>query len=328
MRRISIYAFILALVAGSSLAGPRIEVVGPAEVDFGKYNAWENKTASYKIRNSGKESLEILKIQKTCGCAEAKCDKTSIDPNAEAVIEVKVIPNSIFGNYSKATYVESNDTNNPYLRLMMRGDAIPLIDVQPSAYCYAGRVARGSEWKQSFAFKANIPGVRLGRPSVTNSHEYMLKTEHDENDGITECEVTLYPIQTEADFKIDMSFPVLAPAGHDPVRISIHGIVGQELVAVPGIMRFALSKESVKRKFFLKIIGAERGIVTRDKILIPAVPGVLFELSDDKDRGFVEVNAVFSSEFVSRVISEEKVEFAFKIDGAALARVVCRGMEK
>ena len=60
---------ILLASASIALASGKIAVVNHDAIDFGKYPAREKKVATYTVRNVGKDTLKILKVRKTCGCA-------------------------------------------------------------------------------------------------------------------------------------------------------------------------------------------------------------------------------------------------------------------
>lgn len=122
---------ILLVSATFSLAGGKIAVIGKDTIDFGKYPAREKKVATYTVRNVGDDTLKILKVRKTCGCTSATAPKSELKPDEETQVEVVILPNAIFGLFSKNTFVESTDTDNRFLKLNTAGNAIPLVKVTP-----------------------------------------------------------------------------------------------------------------------------------------------------------------------------------------------------
>jgi len=155
---------VLLVTAGMALAGGKIAVVGKDTVDFGKYPAREKKIATYTIRNVGADTLKILRVRKTCGCASATASKSELKPKEEAEVEIIILPNTIFGLFSKNTFIESSDTANRFLKLNTAGNAIPLVEVTPAMSFNAGRIKENTEWKTELSLTATEPGVTLGEP--------------------------------------------------------------------------------------------------------------------------------------------------------------------
>ncbi len=163
---------LLFFLAVSSLLGEdfgSIEVVGPSAIDFGQYPAWEKRTAVYKIRNTGKGDLKILKVRKTCGCASAKCDKNLLEPNEYASVEVVILPSTIFNLYSKNIFVESSDPKNRFLRLNVSGNAKPLMNLTPDADLDAGRIKLNTKWAQTFRLEGGAD-IQLGKPEIKSNY--------------------------------------------------------------------------------------------------------------------------------------------------------------
>ena len=202
-----LYLF-LAIISYAEDTG-RIEVVGSDTIDFGKYPAWERKVATYTIRNSGEGTLKILKIRKTCGCASANIDKNELKPKETAVLEVVILPYSIFNLYSKNTFVESTDPNNRFLQLNVAGNAIPLVEITPKAEFYAGRIKTGQSWSQSFNLEPTEPGVILGKPDIKSNYPVEAQLNKADKSGQYSLSVNLIPTSNSGDLKCLINIPIV-----------------------------------------------------------------------------------------------------------------------
>ncbi|MFC1462544.1 DUF1573 domain-containing protein [Verrucomicrobiota bacterium] len=163
--------FLITLVSSASLcsAAGRIEVVGHRSVDLGKFRAWRKRTARYTIRNAGRDPLTIRSVKAACACAESSCNRKELKTGQEAEIEVSIIPNSIYGAFQKAIYVESSDTDRRFLNLSVAGHAVPIVTVLPKEHLYAGHIRTNVAWSQSFTLTPNTAAVSLGNPKLDNN---------------------------------------------------------------------------------------------------------------------------------------------------------------
>jgi len=70
--------------ATTKTCGPLL--ITPAQQHLGKLNQFEKKDFSFTIKNQGKESLHILKVEHSCGCTKSKASKEVIAPGQTAKI--------------------------------------------------------------------------------------------------------------------------------------------------------------------------------------------------------------------------------------------------
>lgn len=334
-RYVAILISAIALITSFSSAAEsgKIEIVGPSSIDFGKYQAWEKKVAKYKIRNVGKGTLKIIKIRKTCGCASAAADKMELKPGDEATVSVTILPNSIFGLYSKNTFVETSDPGNRFLRLTVAGNAVPLVHVKPKKHVYAGRIKLFEPWSQSFSLKGTRSDFRLGRPRVKSSHEVKTTLARKTEGAGDILTVKLLPVTESGDFQCSIELPVifdeetikkgLVPTNHPPVKVSIAGKIGYQLNAVPGILRIPVSETPIKKTFYLRVMGQRSRVLRPDEVTLPEHKEASFALRDGGRRGLA-VTATFSSEFTKELFAEKKLPLTFSVPGASSVNVTCK----
>jgi hypothetical protein len=303
----------------------RIEVVGKDSIDFGKYPAREKKVALYQIRNSGKGRLEILNIRKTCGCASAVCDKKVLETNETANVEVVILPNSIFGLYSKNTFVESSDPANKFLRLTVAGNSIPLIEVSPSMEINAGRIKTNTSCTQSFDLKATEMGVLLSELKTESNYKVETRLQQlTGGEGHYTLSMNLLPSTESGDFRCTMNIPVTTPSNHPPIKVLVTGRIGTELSAVPGIAYLSLASELQTRMFSMRVLGERTRVLKPEDLTLPAHKDVSFIVKPVSQGHGLEVTAAFGPEFAKELYAEETILLEFKIRGASSATVVCK----
>ncbi|OGV62373.1 MAG: hypothetical protein A2283_17740 [Lentisphaerae bacterium RIFOXYA12_FULL_48_11] len=313
------------LVLSEEAKAGKIEVVGQASIDFGKYPAAEKKVATYTIRNVGNDVLKIINIRKTCGCASATCNKQELRPKEDAIVEVIILPNSIFGSYIKNTYVESSDPGNRFLCLGLSGNAIPLVAIIPGDTIHVGRIATNTCWAQSIELKANNPDVKLGEP-VTQSN-YPIKT-------IIECtgqKTTAYKLHlsltatnSSGDLQCLILIPVITPTNNPTLKVNISGKIGTELIATPGIFRLAVSDTPVRRNITLKVLGEKTYVLNPSEVIPPKHIGISCEAKQNSDGHCIDIAVTFSPEFTKELYAEETLVLAFSLPGISSATLICK----
>jgi len=307
----------------------RIEVAGPATVDFGQYPAEQRKIATYKIRNAGNVPLKIIRVRNACGCATTQCPKSELKPGEQTTVEVAILPDSILGSYRKTTFVESNDPRHPVLPLGISGTAVPLMEIKPSPYLFVGRIATGQSLLRTFDLQATRAGVTLGEPIAegTRPAEATMAPLNDRAGDLYRLEVRLPPVTASGDFQCTVSIPVLTPSNHPPVRIHLAGKAGVELVAVPGTFDLPLSGTAIPREFRLRLLGAGGGPLTPGSIVQPSQPGVTFQIQQRPNQTDLFVTATFHPDFLRDLSSEKEIRLSFGLPGVSSATVVCKARE-
>lgn len=321
--------FTLGLLASSALSqdtNGRIELVDMDSIDLGKFPASEQQSARFQVRNAGAGMLKILNVRKTCGCASASSDKSELEPGESARIETTILPHAISGPFSKNVFVESTDPGNRFLRLTVSGNAIPLVEVTPSAEVYAGRIPTNKPWRQTFNLAKTNPAIRLG--AITASGNFPLEASMETTDGVSSnhyrVDVALLPAAESGDFKGTIVIPVLFPSNQPPIAITVSGRIGAELNALPGILNIPLSEAPVQRQFTLRLLGQRSRVLEPKSLKCPQLEGAEFKVVQAPDGHGLEVVATFSPEFTRQLVAEERMTLAFEVPGASSGQVVCR----
>ena len=102
----------------------------------------------YTFKNTGKETIEILRLVSTCSCATATCSVKSVAPGASAKINVRDNPKGHPGRFERKVFVYTQDGNNPAAILKLSVD-----------------VSNGSDY--STLWPVQMGGIRMRTTEVT-----------------------------------------------------------------------------------------------------------------------------------------------------------------
>ena len=104
--------------------------------DFGAIKQHKTAKHNFLVKNEGKETLIIKRLRTTCGCTAALTTKERIAPGESGEIKVTFSSGYRQGRVTKYVYVESNDPDEPLLKLTVMGIVevvlSPQINVNPS----------------------------------------------------------------------------------------------------------------------------------------------------------------------------------------------------
>lgn len=113
-------------------AGPRpVITVDNATHDFGTNWAGTNLEHTFKITNTGTDTLEIKEVRPGCSCATAGAYPTSIKPGETGSFPFVLNTTSIYGQYTRTPVIVSNDPVTPHLMLQLKGIVKRTIEVTP-----------------------------------------------------------------------------------------------------------------------------------------------------------------------------------------------------
>ncbi|MBP5170879.1 MAG: DUF1573 domain-containing protein [Bacteroidales bacterium] len=82
------------------------------KVDIGKINKTTVFEVDFPFINCGGETLEIQKVEVSCGCLSVSYPKEPIEAGEKGCIVIYVNANKVTGYFNKKVYVVSNASNN------------------------------------------------------------------------------------------------------------------------------------------------------------------------------------------------------------------------
>lgn len=137
-------------------APPRLVCPEPRH-DFGTAESGTTVKHSFVLRNAGGQPLEIRKIKADCSCTVARSVATVIPPDGETKLEVELSLKGLQGRQEKRVMLHSNDPEKPIYVLVLEGEAIKGVEVEPDRI-YLGTITLDSDAAQIINIKCRMNG--------------------------------------------------------------------------------------------------------------------------------------------------------------------------
>jgi hypothetical protein len=113
-------------------AGPRIQFEAPV-YDFGKVSTGQVLKHEFVFTNMGDRILEIKGVQTSCGCTTAGNWSRQVEPGQQGTIPIEFHSTNFNGPVTKLVTVTCNDTNQPQVKLQIKGTLWRPIEVMPQS---------------------------------------------------------------------------------------------------------------------------------------------------------------------------------------------------
>ncbi len=131
--------------------------------DFGYVPKTGRVSHTYQIKNIGQDTLIIVKVRASCGCATTPLSKQRLAPNQTTDMKVIFNPRKLaVGETTKKLQVISNDPNNPFAEVQFTakiGKSNSLVKITPTEINF-DTVSQGTEDVRTLTIK-NISGEKL-----------------------------------------------------------------------------------------------------------------------------------------------------------------------
>jgi hypothetical protein len=109
---------------------PKIEFE-KLEYDFGNIGPGTNNLCEFKFTNTGKSTLKIGEITKTCGCTPFSLAKKEYAPGESGTLKVNYFSDQIRGQTTKRLVIHSNDRTNPEITLSVKANVMTQVANEP-----------------------------------------------------------------------------------------------------------------------------------------------------------------------------------------------------
>jgi hypothetical protein len=111
----------------------------PYSWDFGKVSEGEVLQHTYVLKNDSPVTLQIIRIQTTCGCTISKAPEKKVIPPGESVdIQVSFNTRGYSGIVEQVVYVHTDRQDSPIIKFTLKADVYPT----PSTLSSAGSKTR------------------------------------------------------------------------------------------------------------------------------------------------------------------------------------------
>jgi hypothetical protein len=205
------------------LAATGLIRVSQKEINFGDYPSWEERQGTFLLRNTGNSDVALKRVRSTCGCLTSEFISTSLPPGAEYSLKVSIAANSSNGAFSKVIYVETDVPGQEFIKLNLRGNAMPLVHISPHSMVYMGKLAVGKEYCYDFKLVPGIDGLQLRLAEIAPASG-AASAQMDFKDGFYLLSVTVKPDRKDMLLHIAMNIEVNSPVKYPPVKIVLRGM--------------------------------------------------------------------------------------------------------
>jgi hypothetical protein len=122
---------VAAAPADTNAPGPKIEFATPI-YEFGKIKSGDPVKYTYYFTNTGTETLEISRVQPSCGCTTAGDFSKKVEPGQTGNIPIQFNSGNFNGNVYKTITVSSSAKNSPTTVLQLKGTIWKAVEFSPA----------------------------------------------------------------------------------------------------------------------------------------------------------------------------------------------------
>jgi hypothetical protein len=109
---------------------PKVRFVDP-RYDFGDVEAGDEIEHTFPFENAGDAPLLLNRVSGGCGCTEARVSDQEIPPGRAGEIRATLRTQGLHGTVEKGLILETNDPQNPLVRLTISGRVVSEVTVEP-----------------------------------------------------------------------------------------------------------------------------------------------------------------------------------------------------
>lgn len=107
--------------------------VDKTELKFGQIEPRAKVTGEYLLTNTGKETLEIDKVGKSCGCTVPNLETKILEPGQSVPLKITFNASDRPGKVKKSVWITTKAPHKPEkLNMTLTAEVIQFIDVQPA----------------------------------------------------------------------------------------------------------------------------------------------------------------------------------------------------
>ena len=147
------------------------------------------------------------------------------DDTADLTIQVK--ENSVSGKYTKNIYIETDKPEKRFLRLTIKGEAVPLLKTEPENNLYLGDLSVKKAYTYQFRLITCIPEyaehLKIEIPALPQNRQFHSELEYDKERQL--LIVKLIPLTKSSFLELVISISVLSPLNWPPLQIKLNGRV-------------------------------------------------------------------------------------------------------
>ena len=183
----------------------------------------------FEISNSTDNILKLGKIRTSCTCIEAKCMKHKLQPGEATVLNVTLKANSQSGPFSHAVYVETDNPRQRFMKFVIKGNAIPLLNVSPAPKRYIGALQAGARHEYRYEIVPTSPhdkiDLELVRAALPRGTDICLEKKADK----FLLMVSIVPQGSQKAVSVSFAVKIKEPKGWGDIQFALNGRIQDSL---------------------------------------------------------------------------------------------------
>lgn len=96
--------------------------------DFGEVNQGDIVKHIFVLKNDSEKTLNIDKVNTSCGCTASKLEKDILSPGESTEIEVKFDSKGYIGPVTQHVYVNTDSPKNPVIQLTIKAKVVKPVE--------------------------------------------------------------------------------------------------------------------------------------------------------------------------------------------------------
>ena len=138
----------LLFAASILVAQPKIEIAGGTKFSFGDIYRGKKVERTILVKNVGSETLELGKIDVSCGCTGTVATQKSISPGKTGEVLITFNSANFSGKIHKTVTINSNAAGAAQTMIEFEGNVIQEIAVNPPQFWFQNAEVGRSSWSK------------------------------------------------------------------------------------------------------------------------------------------------------------------------------------
>ena len=130
---------LICMYASLACAAPDMQFA-TRQFDFGEVYQGDKVLHVFEFVNAGQDPLLIDRVRSSCGCTAVLVSEKNLAPGAKGQVQANFDSARFRGTVSKTIYLYSNDPVKPLVQLIIKGEVIEIVAVEPEQVSF-GTVA-------------------------------------------------------------------------------------------------------------------------------------------------------------------------------------------
>ncbi len=161
--------WVVGFYISTTLAAPKIQMTTPLIHDFGRVNQNELVEHTFEFKNTGDDTLKILRVKSSCGCTAALVTQKNLAPSETGHLQATFDTRNRSGVQQKSIMIESNDPNQPFLQVKIKGKIMVPYDLEPNFMTFREMKSGSPSNAQVILINQTDKPLKLGEPQADMS---------------------------------------------------------------------------------------------------------------------------------------------------------------